>query len=81
MHFNVNGFKIIYGATQEEIEAQVKVWQDQGYVLHGTLVAQPNSSFGKDPLNRQQPFLYYQMLAKQNKTTDHQKPEEQTDDG
>lgn len=79
MNFNSNDFKIIYGSTQEEIEDQVKLFKEQGYVLHGTVIAQPNSNFGKDPLNAQQPFLYYQMLAKQNKAACQQKIDEKKD--
>ncbi|MBW3544294.1 MAG: hypothetical protein KY428_01625 [Bacteroidetes bacterium] len=66
---DINDFKIIYGSTQEEIEAQVKALEKQGYLLHGTMVAQANPDFYASPTGDSPPFLYYQMLAR--KKADH----------
>lgn len=61
---DINDFKIIYGATQEEIEAQVIALEKEGYLLHGTMVAQANPDFYANPSGASPPFLYYQMLAR-----------------
>lgn len=64
MNFNANDFKIVHGDTMEEIEAQVKILFEEGYCLHGTVVAQPNPRFNSDVSGSQRPYHYYQMLAK-----------------
>ncbi len=69
---NVNDlkdFKIIYGANQAEIEAQIETLQAQGYELHGTIVAQPNPGFYTNPSGGAEPFQYYQMLARLKKSS------------
>lgn len=75
MNFNANDFKIVHGCTLDEIEQQVKALKEQGYSLHGTPVAQPNPHYSSTSTAPRQPFLYYQMLAKNKQAVPKQEPE------
>lgn len=79
MNFKADDFKIVYGSTEAEIEEQVKALLEKGYILHGTLVAQPNAHFSSDAAVLQQPYFYYQMLARQKPASSQAKPEESVD--